>query len=135
MQATLNPYISFGGNAREALEFYKSVFGGEISISTFADQHIENAPADGVMHGQLTVDGSIILMGSDGMDSATIQGVSLSLSGTQADELRTYFEKLADGGTVTKSLEKESWGDEFGMVTDRFGVSWMVNIAGDHTSA
>jgi PhnB protein len=129
MNSVLNPYISFNGKAREAMEFYKTVFGGELNISTFADQGVTDAPADGVMHAQLTVDGKALLMGSDGMDAATIQGVSLSLSGDNAEELRGYFEKLSDGGQVTKPLEKESWGDEFGMVTDKFGVAWMVNIA------
>ncbi len=129
MQATLNPYISFNGKAREAMEFYKSTFGGELTISTFADQHVPDAPADGVMHAQLTVDGKPIVMGSDGMDAKSLSGFSLSLSGTDAEELRGYFQKLAEGGKVTKPLEKESWGDEFGMVQDKFGVAWMVNIS------
>lgn len=129
MQAALNTYISFNGNARQAMEFYKSIFGGELTISTFADQHVPNAPADGVMHAQLAVDGKPILMGSDGMDQAALSGFSLSLSGSNAEELRGYFEKLSEGGKVTKPLEKESWGDEFGMLQDKFGLSWMVNIA------
>lgn len=110
------------------MEFYQSVFGGELNISTFADQGVEG-PADGVMHAQLTVDGQALLMGSDGMDEATVQGISLSLGGSDAEELRGYFAKLSEGGQVTKPLEKESWGDEFGMCTDRFGISWMVNIS------
>lgn len=128
MTSALNPYISFNGKAREAMEFYKDVFGGELNISTFADQGVTDAPADGVMHAQLAVDGKTLLMGSDGMDAAAIQGISLSLSGNDAEELRGYFAKLSEGGTVTKRLEKESWGDEFGMLTDRFGIAWMVNI-------
>jgi PhnB protein len=129
MQAVLNTYISFKGNAREAMEFYQSIFGGELSISTFADQHVPDAPADGVMHAQLAVDGNPIIMGSDGMDQAHLSGFSLSLSGNNAEELRGYFEKLSEGGQVTKPLEKESWGDEFGMLQDKFGVAWMVNIS------
>ena len=129
MQATLNPYISFNGKAREAMEFYTSIFGGELTISTFADQHVPDAPADGVMHAQLAVDGTPIIMGSDGMDGKSFGGFSLSLSGSNAEELRGYFQKLAEGGQVTKPLEKESWGDEFGMVTDKFGIAWMVNIS------
>lgn len=128
MNATMNPYINFNGTTREALEFYQTVFGGELTISTFADQHVPNAPPDGVMHAQLTVGDTILLMGSDGMDIANVSGFSLSLSGDDAEELRAYFQKLAAGGRVTKQLEKESWGDEFGMVQDRFGISWMVNI-------
>lgn len=129
MQAILNPYISFNGKTREAMEFYKSIFGGELTISTFADQHVPDAPADGVMHAQLAVDGKPIIMASDGMDAQELSGFSLSLSGNDSDELRGYFEKLAEGGTIAKPLEKESWGDEFGMVQDKFGVSWMVNIS------
>lgn len=129
MQAILNPYVSFNGKTREAMEFYKSIFGGELTISTFADQHVPDAPADGVMHAQLAVDGKPLIMASDGMDAQDLSGFSLSLSGNNADELRGYFEKLAEGGTITKTLEKESWGDEFGMVQDKFGVSWMVNIS------
>jgi len=134
MQATLNPYLSFNGKTREAMEFYKSVFGGELNISTFADQHVPDAPADGVMHAQLSVDGKPVVMGSDGMGDKNFSGFSLSLSGDNGDELRGYFQKLSEGGQVTKPLEKESWGDEFGMVTDKFGVAWMVNIAAAHTS-
>jgi PhnB protein len=129
MQATLNPYISFNGTTRAAMEFYKSIFGGELSISTFADQHVPDAPADGVMHAQLAVDGKPIIMGSDGMGDKSFSGFSLSLSGTNADKLRGYFQKLAVGGQVTKPLEKESWGDEFGMIQDKFGITWMVNIS------
>lgn len=129
MQATLNPYINFDGKTREAMEFYKSIFGGELSVSTFADQNVPNAPADGVMHAQLTVDGKPIVMGSDGMGHEDLQGFSLSLSGDNADELREYFQKLAEGGEITKPLEKESWGDEFGMLRDKFGIAWMVNIS------
>ena len=129
MQATLNPYINFGGKSRDAMEFYKSVFGGELTISTFGDLHVPNAPTDGVMHAQLTVDSVSLLMASDGMDAAPISGVSLSLSGKNGDELREYFVKLSDGGQVTKELSKESWGDEFGMVQDKFGINWMVNIS------
>jgi PhnB protein len=102
MTSRLNPYLSFNGNAREAAEFYRSVFGGELTVSTHGEfGNPDPAMADKVMHGQLETD---------------------------ADRLRQYFEKLSDGGTVTMPLEKQMWGDEFGMCTDRFGVSWMVNI-------
>lgn len=128
MHATLNPYINFGGKSREAMEFYKSVFGGELTINTFGDMKVPNAPADGVMHAQLAVDSVALLMASDGMDAVPISGFSLSLSGHNGDELREYFVKLSEGGQITKELSKESWGDEFGMVQDKFGINWMVNI-------
>jgi PhnB protein len=129
MNSILNPYISFNGQAREAMEFYKSVFGGDLTVSTFADQGVTTGPADGVMHAQLSVDSKPLIMGSDGMDETAIEGVSLSLSGDDADELHDYFAKLSEGGQVTMPLKKESWGDEFGMCVDKFGVAWMVNIA------
>jgi PhnB protein len=129
MNVTLNPYLNFNGKSREGFAFYQSVFGGELTISTFGDQHVPDAPADSVMHAQLTVDGHVLLMGSDGMGEQHLSGFSLSLSGNDSDDLHGLFDKLADGGQVTKSLGRESWGDEFGMLTDRFGVSWMVNIA------
>lgn len=134
MQAVLNPYISFNGKTREAMEFYKSVFGGELTISTFGDQHVPDAPADGVMHAQLAVGGVPIVMGSDGMDTEKLGGFSMSLSGSNADELRGYFQKLSEGGQVTKPLSKESWGDEFGMLEDAFGVKWMINISAPQAS-
>lgn len=129
MNSTLNPYINFSGRARQAMEFYQSILGGELNISTFADQGVTSGPADGVMHSQLDVDGEPLLMGSDGMGASAIEGFSLSLNGSNAEELRGYFAKLSAGGQVTKQLEKESWGDEFGMLTDKFGVAWMFNIA------
>lgn len=132
MQAHLNPYINFGGKSREAMAFYQSVLGGETYISTFADQGVPGDNPNGVMHAQLTVDGKIILMASDGMDKESLSGFSLSLSGKDGDELRQIFQKLSEGGEVTKPLSAESWGDEFGMLRDQFGVNWMINIVGKH---
>jgi len=129
MESMLNAYVNFNGKTREAMEFYKSVFGGELTISTFGEQHVPDAPADGVMHSQLNVDGKPLFMASDAMGEDHLSGFSLSLSGNNGEELRTYYQKLSDGGQVTKPLEKESWGDEFGMLTDKFGLAWMVNIS------
>lgn len=133
---TLNPYISFRGQAREAGEFYRSVFGGDLTVSTFADYQVPAGPdeADWIMHSQLTSSG-LTLMISDVPLSMTYtpgDNISVSLSGSAAegDELRGYYDKLADGGTVTVPLEKAPWGDDFGQVVDRFGINWLVNIAG-----
>jgi PhnB protein len=128
MQSNLNPYLSFAGKAREALTFYQTIFGGEATFSTFGEAGVPSAPSEGIMHAQLTVDGKPLIMASDGMDDKEFKGFSLSLSGTAGEELRNYFDKLAEGGQITKPLEKESWGDEFGMVVDKFGVNWMFNI-------
>jgi PhnB protein len=135
MASTLNPYLSFRDNAREALEYYRDVLGGDLNLSTFGDMGDPDAPgATLIMHGQLTTPHGFTLMGSDtppGMDYQAPAGISISLSGDDADELRGWFDKFADGGQVTMPLEKQVWGDEFGMVVDRFGYSWMVDIVGE----
>jgi PhnB protein len=128
----LNPYISFDGNARQAMEFYQGVFGGTLTINTFGEYGAPDAPeADKIMHGQLETDGGFTLMGADtppGTEYNPGDNIAVSLSGDDAGELRGYWEKLTEGGTVSVPLEKQMWGDEFGMCADRFGIGWMVNI-------
>jgi PhnB protein len=132
MASRLNPYIQFEDNARQALEFYKGVFGGNLVMNTFGDFGQQDSPdADKIMHGQLETDSGFTLMAADtppGMERNPGDNISVSLSGDDADELRGYWEKLSDGGTVSVPLEKQMWGDEFGQCVDRFGVQWMVNI-------
>ena len=132
MASRLNPYLNFNGNARQALEFYASVFGGTLNLSTFADFGGKDAPgADKIMHGQLETEAGYTLMAADappGMESPGMHGFGVSLSGDDADALRGYYDKLSDGGTVTMPMQKQAWGDEFGMCTDKFGVPWLVNI-------
>ena len=132
MTSRLNPYISFDDTARQALEFYKSVFGGELTLSTFGEMGMADTPdADKIMHGQLETDAGYTIMASDRPSHIEYQkpaGFSVSLSGDDA-VLREYYEKLAVGGTVTMPLAKQVWGDEFGMCTDQFGTDWMVNIS------
>jgi PhnB protein len=135
MTTRLNPYLSFRDNAREAMEFYKSVFGGELNISTFGEYQASEDPAeqDKIMHAQLETEGGLTLMGADtpnGMDFTTGTNISVSLSGEDEAELRGYWDKLSEGATTTMPLEPAPWGDSFGMLTDRFGVSWLVNISG-----
>ena len=132
MASRLNPYVSFRDNAREALEFYKDVFGGNLSINTFGEYGDPNAPgANNVMHGQLETDRGFTLMGSDtppGMDFNPGNNITISLSGDDEQELRSYWEKLTEGANVTMPLEKQMWGDVYGQCTDKFGVQWMVDI-------
>lgn len=135
MNATLNPYLGFRDTARQAMDFYQSVFGGELTRSTFAEFHASEDPseADKVMHSMLTTDRGQVLMASDtpnSMDYTPGSNYSVSLSGDDEPELRGYWDKLSDGGTVHAPLERAPWGDSFGMCVDRFGVSWMVNITG-----
>ncbi|WP_040691367.1 VOC family protein [Nocardia vinacea] len=133
MTSRLNPYISFSDSARTALEFYRDVFDGTLAMQTFGDMGDKDAPgADLIMHGMLETPSGFTLMASDtppGMEYKPGSSISISLSGDDADELRGYWDKLCAGGTVTVPLEKQMWGDEFGMCLDRFGIAWMVNIA------
>jgi len=128
----LNPYISFPGNARDAMEFYEGVFGGTLTLNTFGELGGPDAPSpDKIMHGMLETDRGFTLMGADtppGMEHDPGNNIAVSLSGDDADDLRGYWEALSDGGTVAVPLEKQMWGDEFGMCVDRFGIQWMVNI-------
>lgn len=135
MSVWLNPYLSFRDNAREAMTFYHSVFGGELTVSTFADFHASGDPTEQhkIMHSQLESPDGLVLMGADtpeGMEYRSQAGVSVSLSGDDEARLRGYWERLSEGGSVTAPFEKAPWGDTFGMCVDRFGVSWMVNVAG-----
>jgi len=130
MASRLNPYLNFNGNARQALEFYASVFGGIPTLSTFGEFGMQDTP-DKIMHGQLETDAGYTLMAADtppGMEFQGMHGFGVSLSGEDGDVLRGYWDKLSQGGEVTMPMQKQAWGDEFGMVTDKFGVPWLVNI-------
>ena len=132
MASRLNPYLSFSDNARQAIEFYQGIFGGELVMNTFGEFGEQDpARANLVMHTQLETPSGYTIMASDtppGMEHTPGTNITVSLSGDDADELRGYWEKLSAGGTVTIPLEKQMWGDEFGACTDRFGIPWMVNI-------
>lgn len=135
MQTRLNPYIGFKGNAREAMEFYKTVFGGNLVLNTFKESHASKDPSedDNIMHAMLETDNGIVLMASDtpkGMEYSLGTNMSISLSGDNEEELTGYWEKLSVGATIAEPLKQAPWGDTFGMLTDKFGMYWMVNIAG-----
>lgn len=135
MKSALNPYISFNGNAREAMEFYKTVFGGTLTLTTYEGFHVSEDPAEAnkIMHGMLLAENGITFMGSDTpnhMGFTADSRINMALSGDDEAELRGYFEKLSAGGKVEMPLAKAPWGDSFGSCVDPFGVSWMVNIAG-----
>jgi PhnB protein len=135
MTVRLNPYLGFRDTAREAMTFYQSVFGGELSVSTFGDLNASHDPAeqDKVMHSMLEAPDGLVLMGADTPNDMEYQpqaGVSVSLSGDDEAKLRGWWERLSEGGTVTVPFEKAPWGDTFGMCVDRFGTSWMFNAAG-----
>lgn len=136
MSATLSPYLNFRGTAREAMTFYRSVFGGELTVSAFKDYAMPVGPdeADLVMHAQLQLTGEVFLMGADVPSfMAWTPGentFSVSLSGDDLEKLTGWWDGLSEGATVSQPLERAPWGDSFGMLVDRFGVSWLVNISG-----
>lgn len=133
MATRLNPYLNFNGAARAAMEFYHQIFGGTLRVTTFGEFGMQDSPdAARIMHALLETDTGFTLMASDvttGMTFTPAAGFAVSLSGDDADELRRYWAALSQDGTVTMPLDKQAWGDEFGMCVDRYGISWMVNIA------
>ncbi len=140
MTSLLNPYIAFRNDARQAMTFYQGVFGGELSVSTFGDFGAtrDGTDPDGIMHARLDTPLGFTIMASDvpeHMEFNPGTRITVSLSGDDAEELRGYFAKLTEGGAVEVPLQKQAWGDEFGMGSDQFGVSWMVNITEPHQPA
>jgi PhnB protein len=133
MAVKLNPYLNFRDDAREAMQFYQRVFGGKLDLATFKDYQASSDPSedDKIMHAVLDADG-IVFMASDTpshMEYDPGTNFNMSLSGEDEARLRGYFDKLAEGGTVTMPLEAAAWGDTFGMLVDRFGIRWLVNIS------
>jgi PhnB protein len=137
MPSRLNPYLAFDGTAREAMEHYQQVFGGDLQVMRFGDTMPQGTPQDDkTMHAQLETPTGFTLMASDmppGMAHQPGNAFAVSLSGDDEAELRGWWDALSDGGTIQMPLERQVWGDVFGMCTDRFGVPWMVNIAGSQT--
>jgi PhnB protein len=140
MAIQLNPYLNFRDTARQALEFYQSVFGGELTLTTFAEMSVgvdvSAAEGDKIMHGQLVAPHGIVLMAADTpnyMEYTEGGNGTVSLSGDDELTLRGYWDALSSSGTVGVPLEKAPWGDTFGMCSDRVGVRWLVNIAAETT--
>jgi PhnB protein len=134
MSTRLNPYIGFRDNAREAMEFYKTVFGGELTLNTFKEFSASDDPAEDakIMHAMLETETGLVLMASDtpnSMEHPEVSNISISLSGDDEATLRGYYEKLSAAGSVTMPLDTAPWGDTFGMCVDQFGVRWMVSIS------
>ncbi|MDO5697656.1 MAG: VOC family protein [Dermatophilus congolensis] len=131
MSQQLNPYITFTGNCAEAMDFYAAALGGSVRAMSFRESGMD---ADGVMHAALETPTGFHIFASDtmeGMPDLTIgNNIQLSLSGDDADALRGYWDALSEGGEVVMPLERQMWGDDYGMLTDKFGIRWHVNIAG-----
>ena len=132
MSFVVCPYLSFPGNAREAMTYYRSVFGGQLTISTFAEFGMTDMPADGTMHSELKHE-SFSLMASDAMaDAEATSGgtrIQIAFMGDDVEPLKGWYEKLAGDGSADMPLEDQVWGDMYGEVTDKFGVEWMFNIS------
>jgi PhnB protein len=132
MASLLTPYLSFRTEARQAMEFYQQVFGGDLTLSTFGEMGMSGPEADLIMHAQLETPSGFTLMASDtppGMDYQSGSSITVAITGDDVDDLRGYFEQLADQGTISTPLEKQMWGDEYGACVDRFGTPWMANIS------
>ena len=136
MKIQLNAYLNFRDQTRQAMEFYKSVFGGKLTQSTFKELHASQDPSEDnlIMHSVLEADNGITFMAADTpkrMEYKPGTNFNMSLSGDSDSEkeLRGYFQKLSTGGQVTMPLQKATWGDTFGMLQDKFGVTWLVNIS------
>ena len=135
MATRLTPYLNFREGTRAAMEYYRSVFGGELTVSTFGEtpgMGLPESENDKVMHSMLVTEQGLTLMAADtpnSMEYSPGGGFAMSLSGEDEKELRGYWDKLVEGGTVTVPLSQAPWGDSFGMCTDRFGIRWLVNIS------
>ena len=131
--ANLNPYLSFRTEARQAMEFYRDVLGGDLEITTFGefpDMVQDPGQADLVMHAQLTTADDLVLMASDTPDGMTYEapaGISVSLSGNTQARTQEVWDALSAGATVTMPLDTPPWGGTFGMLVDRFGIAWMLH--------
>ena len=134
MPTALHPYLNFDGNAREAMEFYQSVLGGELLVHTFGESMPDAGDlADQVMHASLITEAGYTIFASDpppGMPVTSGTNITVSISGDDTEQLRSYWAGLTAGAEITMPLEKQMWGDVYGMVRDQFGVLWHVNQLG-----
>ena len=135
--ARLNPYLSFKSEAREALEFYQSALGGQLDLSTFGempDMAQDPSDAELIMHGQLEAPGGLTLMAADTGSMmpyvAPSSGVTVALTGGPEDHeyIEGVCKRLAEGAQETMPFEKAPWGDYYGQLTDKYGISWMFDV-------
>lgn len=132
MKPTLTPYLNFNGNTKEAMEFYQSVLGGKLTMQTFGESGMPISPEykDKIIHAALEND-TLSFMASDGNDEHPVHmgdNIHMSIVGSDESKLTEFFNKLSEGGKIDMPLAKQFWGDTFGMLTDKFGIHWMVNI-------
>ena len=125
---TLSPYLSFGGDAEAALNFYAEALNGRVTeLKRFSEApQMPHPNKHEILHGRVEADG-IRLMASDGKKDAKGDRISLSLELTDDAELDRVFAKLSAGGNVTMPVAEQFWGARFGMLTDKFGIAWLLN--------
>lgn len=134
----LTTYLIFDGDARQAMEHYRSVLGGELDVMTFGDMGAtgeDGPPADGVMHARLVTADGFRIFASDGAPGEPVRrgndfAVALTADPEDAETLKRWWDAFSADGTVDVPFEQQMWGDWFGQVTDRFGVAWMFDLAG-----
>ena len=132
MDPLLTPYLTFNGKAAEAMKFYHSILGGELTMQTFEESKMARTPEEKnlIIHAALKNEG-LTFMASDAMPSRQAKvgdNVHMSISGNDGARLTKIFNGLANGGKVDMPLAKQFWGDTYGQLTDKFGIHWMVNI-------
>jgi PhnB protein len=126
----VNPYIAFKGNCREAIEFYKSALNAQVLFTqTVGESPMSDmGPADNIMHCTIKVGDSTIMMSDDPQPGGPTAGnISLAIGLDKPEEAKQIFDNLANGGSVIMPLQKTYWAEAFGMLTDKFGIKWMVN--------
>lgn len=133
MKIKLVPYLNFTDQTAEAMKFYKSILGGELTMTTFGESGMPGSDElkDRIMHAELS-NGEQSFMASDSPEGKTVNmgdSIHMSLVGDDDQKLTECFDKLSEGGKVDEPLVKAPWGDKFGMLTDKFGIHWMVNIS------
>lgn len=130
---TVTPYIYFNGQAREAMEFYRSVFGGELQVMTYADMPdmpgMEAVDKDWLMHAALNGGDAHLFASDTPQASDEAAKIELALGGEDESRLREIFGKLSEGGEIKRPIQKETWGDLFGSLRDKYSIEWMVNIS------
>jgi len=133
---TINPYVGFNGKCREVMTFYKECLDGELNIMTVGDTPIaaqcEEAMLGQAMHSMLTKNGQVLLMGTDMNGPEGYQlgnNIALSVNCESEDEINSFYNKFSEGGSVIDPLGVKFWGDVFGVVKDKYGITWMFNYA------
>lgn len=134
MQSKLTPYLNFRNYTREVMAFYQTVLGGKLTMNTYKEFGVSQDPSEdnNIMHSLLETENGMTLMAADApisMDLKVGTNISITLSGDNEEELTRFYNMLSAGGTVVEPLAKAPWGDSFGMLVDKFGINWMVNIS------